>query len=254
MQLNLRSLTGQTVTIRDVEPSSTIAELKSRIETSEGIPAGFQRLIFGGGELEDSSTISTYNITEDCVVHLVVKQNHPLPPQSNSDRYVPDDQIRDSAVVQINFPAYYGDALGSMDPSDIESVIRRYQFSRAIRMFAVIDGIFLVLWSLRIPLTILALPLVISGYYGAKNYQIRYLFAYMFYILLNIAARLVLSAVFHEDGSFIFLNILGILLEVYIFSLVNSFRNECRNLSDEQRDQMILLENPVFAGSNVMRF
>jgi ubiquitin len=55
-----------------VEPSNTIADLKTKIQDKEGISPDLQRLLFNGDVLDDGCTLSHYNIHQDKTLYLVL--------------------------------------------------------------------------------------------------------------------------------------------------------------------------------------
>ena len=57
----------------DVRPSDTIEEVKSKIQGKQGIPTDHQRLYFSGRQLENSQTLSNYDIKNGSTVQMVLR-------------------------------------------------------------------------------------------------------------------------------------------------------------------------------------
>ena len=82
MNIYVKTLTGKHITL-EVEPTERIEDVKAMIQTSEGIPSEFQRLIYAGTILEDGNTLQDYSIQNDATVHLVLRTT---PVAANEDQ------------------------------------------------------------------------------------------------------------------------------------------------------------------------
>ena len=68
MQIFVKTLTGKTILL-NIEPSETIENVKSLIETLEGVPKEHQRLI-AGKYLKNNKTISDYKIQNLATIYM----------------------------------------------------------------------------------------------------------------------------------------------------------------------------------------
>jgi len=50
-----------------------VSELKKMIEKHDQTPFDQQRLVYNGKQLEDERTLDYYNITQDTVVHIILR-------------------------------------------------------------------------------------------------------------------------------------------------------------------------------------
>lgn len=74
MHINIRKLTGMGNAIKlVVEASDTISLVKMKYQEAEGSPPEQQRLIFGGKDLKDESTVSGCNIVDGSLLHMVLR-------------------------------------------------------------------------------------------------------------------------------------------------------------------------------------
>ena len=72
MQIFVKTVTGKIIAL-PFDPADSVEMIKQKIRKTEKIPLDKQHLIFAGKQLEDSLTISSYNIQEESTIHLVVR-------------------------------------------------------------------------------------------------------------------------------------------------------------------------------------
>ena len=70
-KLHVSMVSGKCLTLTSIQPGDTVLYLKGRIFYEVGILQNMQRLIFADTIMEDSKTMSDYNIQPEATVLLV---------------------------------------------------------------------------------------------------------------------------------------------------------------------------------------
>ena len=72
MQIFVKNMHGVTITL-EVDQTTTIEEIKQKIQDKKGWLAENMRIIFAGKQLEDGRTLADYNISPDATLHLCMR-------------------------------------------------------------------------------------------------------------------------------------------------------------------------------------
>jgi hypothetical protein len=72
IHIQIKTATGQCIYIK-INPTATILQLKKQIYVAQDVSLESQRIIFGGKQLEDPYTLCHYNITENSVLHIILR-------------------------------------------------------------------------------------------------------------------------------------------------------------------------------------
>ena len=133
----------------------------------------------------------------------------------------------------------------SEDSGSLEMLITR-QYSRALRIFAFIDILLCILYTLSgWTWAIFAVVGPICGYYGAKHYRTGNTLVYLTFCFLNLILRCSLLAMpaMSRSAVAIVLTVLMVIVEVYITRLVIIFYRLLKSLSDEDLTLLRVLDN-----------
>jgi len=212
-------------------------------EQEKGIPADHQRLIFRGAELQDGSTLASVGIEHECAVHLLLRRVEQDP--SANQTGVDYGAVGQQGMIPVAIPIHDQNMMPlPMILPQHERLMQIHRLSRAVRLFAIIDGIFLLIFALSYWLLALAIILPICGYYGAQHYRRCYIYLYMLYLVGNVALRIYLIVTQSTAVVWVLIFIVGIMIELYIMRIVWIFDKMIKDLTDEEKRQLLLLQNP----------
>lgn len=72
INVHIKTTTGKSIYIK-INPINTILQLKKQIYLQEDVSLESQRIIFGGKQLDDHHTLCHYNITNDAMLHIILR-------------------------------------------------------------------------------------------------------------------------------------------------------------------------------------
>ncbi len=105
----------------EVEYSTTIDQVKEKIQEKEGKPVGQQRLLYSGKQLEDGRTLSDYSISRECTLDLLLRlRAGPRPAETILQETVvpsPDDIKRKFSHWRSPENSSFDDDMDIVDPS-----------------------------------------------------------------------------------------------------------------------------------------
>jgi len=72
INIQIKTATGK-IFIININPHETILKLKKQIYRSQDVSLDSQRIVYGGKQLEDHKRICDYNITNESIVHIILR-------------------------------------------------------------------------------------------------------------------------------------------------------------------------------------
>ncbi len=97
-------MTGQTITLSNINDLDTILSIKSKIQDKTKIPIERQHLLYNSKLLNDNYKLSEYDIKKNATLHLTIKMNEPAPSKVSFDyninKYIYDiSQPSDNSII-----------------------------------------------------------------------------------------------------------------------------------------------------------
>ncbi|KAH8607459.1 Ubiquitin 2 like Rad60 SUMO like Ubiquitin family Ubiquitin like domain [Trypanosoma vivax] len=72
MLIKVKTVSNKVIKVASLNEENSIAELKEKLEESEGISSKMIRLVYQGKQLEDDKHIKDYPIAAGATLHMVV--------------------------------------------------------------------------------------------------------------------------------------------------------------------------------------
>jgi ubiquitin len=131
MQIFVRFPDNRTITL-DVQPSNSIEDVKANIQNEEGIPPNQQRLIFAGRQLEDSRTLSDYNIANGATLRLVLSTSQETTIMQNASPF--------QAIGRDIFLKSFEKNSGQLDQTELNALVQAVQMTSSVTVISSTQG------------------------------------------------------------------------------------------------------------------
>jgi len=66
-------MTGRVITLEDLDPDTSVEQLKAKIQDKDGIPPDQQTLLFGKTQLEGKRSLLDYDIQDQASLILLLR-------------------------------------------------------------------------------------------------------------------------------------------------------------------------------------
>ncbi|ETO28672.1 Ubiquitin family protein [Reticulomyxa filosa] len=250
--VSIKQLDGTTFNV-EIRSNATVGDLKQAIERARSIAPERQRLIYRAQELKnDTTALTDYGVVDQSTLHMVIRPLTSVPPNNYNANpnpeaviHVPQDSV--GGYDDIN-PYMYDHANEGMDGRGIHqnghdvNVLQMVKLCRFVRIFAIMDFIFLVLFGLTLSFVFfLMAALALAGYYGAKMLRRSYLAAYMVCLVLEIALRAFFIYWYGQSTVSVILFILMIFIELFVLKCVIQLFKAIPYFDAQQRDHILVL-------------
>merc|ERR1719162_339619 len=233
--VNIKKLDGDVFAV-SISTTATVLGLKTLIDDSQNVDASLQRLIYRAQELKDDFSLSQYGIQGGSTLHLVVRRNQPAPAQAQAQAGGNEQQDIDGLILDPYVGRFH--AMDAEAMIDVMSVVRLCRF---VRIFALIDFVFLLIYGLQAFYFIILAVLALAGYWGAKNLDRKYLLMYCLCLTLEVAVRAYMIYLDTQNVINVVLLVLMILIDAFVAKCVYKLFRAIPLLGPEQRDRILIL-------------
>jgi len=185
-------------------------------------------------------------IENECAVHLLLRRVQPGTTDGDVASLRPPSQdfgVDGQGAFPVAVPITEGPVVLPQVFPHSERLINIHRLGRAVKLFAIIDGIFLLIFALNYWPLAIAIILPICGYYGAQLYRRCYIYLYLIYLVLTIALR-VYYITQSQIVVWMLIFIVGIIIELYIMRIVWRFDQMIKDLTDDDKRELYFLQYP----------